>query len=126
MKITFGGCFAAAGLKSGLTAARLLAVRSPLFIPMEKGLIMSSRFGESRTDNAVRCHRKGKRRRDKLAISESQIQAYLIARDVLRHLQQASSAQSRPAADPQDGSAYRHPSPKPGGAGGIDPLAEGA
>ncbi len=93
---------------------------------MEKGLMMSSRFGESRSDNTVRCHRKGKRRRDKLAISESQIQAYLIARDVLRHLQKASSAPSRPAADPQAGAAYRNPSPKPGGAGGIDPLAEGA
>lgn len=114
------------GLKSGITAAKLSVARSPSFIPPEKGLIMSSRFGDSRSDNAVRCHSKGKRRRGKLAISESQIQAYLIARDVLRHLQQASSAQSRQAGDQDAGSGYPNPSPKPGGAGGIDPLAEGA
>ena len=51
---------------------------------------MSSRFGASRSQNAGRIHSKGRRRDGLLSMSESQTQAYLTARDVLRRIQRSS------------------------------------
>ena len=51
---------------------------------------MSSRFGASRVQNAGRIHGKSRRRGGLLSMTESQTQAYLIARDVLRRVQRST------------------------------------
>ena len=51
---------------------------------------MSSRFGASRSQNAGRIHSKGRRRGGLPSMTESQTQAYLTARDVLRRVQLSS------------------------------------
>ena len=52
---------------------------------------MSSPFGASRSKNAGRIHRETRRRGGLPSMSESQIWAYLTARDVLRRIQRSSS-----------------------------------
>ena len=54
---------------------------------------MSSRFGASRWQNAGRIHSTSRRRGRLLSMTESQTQAYLTAREVLRRVQRSSCPQ---------------------------------
>lgn len=52
---------------------------------------MSSRFASSLSGNAGRRPTRMSVRTDQRAMSEKQIQAYLVSRDALRHIQRTSS-----------------------------------
>lgn len=63
---------------------------------------MSSRFGTSLSGNAGRASRTTRRRGASSAMSERQTQAYLIARDALRHMRRISSLGPPPSGGIQD------------------------
>ena len=75
------------------TRVRVLPISGPLHMhaTWRKELIMSSRSGASLSGNAKWNHGLGKRRAGRPSMSESQTQAYLTARDVLRRVQRSSS-----------------------------------
>ena len=75
------------------TQALVLSISGPLQMHAiwRKELIMSSRSGASLSGNAKWNHGPGKRRAGRPSMSESQTQAYLLARDVLRRIRRTSS-----------------------------------
>ena len=89
---------------------------------------ISDSLGAWHLKNAGRIHSKGRRRGGLLSMSESQTQAYLTARDVLRRIQRSSCQQFDEEVGETD---TRHRSSTtrtriPSVEGGIEPMSERA
>lgn len=88
---------------------------------------MSSRFNSSLSKSAARIRTKGRRRGGLPSMSESQTQAYLITRDVLRRIQRTSSHHFPEVGEPEiRGQSLTIRTRAPWRAGGIEPMGERA
>ena len=88
---------------------------------------MSSRVNPSLSKSAERIRTKGRRRGGLPSMSESQIQAYLITRDVLRRIQRAASHHFPEGGEPEiRGQSLTIRTRSPSREGGIEPMDERA